>query len=197
MPESYWSSDVLGRQRGTWPRTWQGSLPSSHLLFCSCIALSHFLCLFIVVRKKRIFSIFSLSSTSAKPSVYVPAHTHTHGQRTFPVRSKFSLQRPWPPIESSLIGCPFLVMTFLSWCLGTVGCACVSTGLEIFWLVWSFSRSFFKVRDQGLNQRKTRGKKMRCKTLNSFLINTWSSLHSGSYFLVECSSLIFCSLNPI
>lgn len=77
MPESYWSSDVLGRQRGTWPRTWQGSLPSSHRLFCSCIALSHFLCLFIVVRKKRIFSIFSLSSTSAKPSVYVPAHTHT------------------------------------------------------------------------------------------------------------------------
>lgn len=78
MPESYWSSDVLGRQRGTWPRTWQASLPSSHLLFCSCISLSHFLCLFIVVRKKRIFSIFSLSSTSAKPSVYVPAHTHTH-----------------------------------------------------------------------------------------------------------------------
>lgn len=147
--------------------------------------------------EKKEYFLFLASAPLLQSPLSTSQHTHTHGQRTFPVRSKFSLQRPWPPIESSLIGCPFLVMTFLSWCLGTVGCACVSTGLEIFWLVWSFSRSFLKVRDQGLNQRKTRGKKMRCKTLNSFLINTWSSLHSGSYFLVECSSLIFCSLNPI
>lgn len=115
--EFYWSSNVLGRQRGKWPRTWQPSLPSPHLLFFSSIALSHFLYLSIVEKrkKKNIFSIFSVSSSSAKHFFCALARTQTQ-HISYQVKAGSeeatapdSIQSDWAPMSTDK------VMTFLSW----------------------------------------------------------------------------------
>lgn len=143
--------------------------------------------------EKKEYFLFLASAPLLQSPLSTSQHTHTHthtDKEHFLSGQSFLRRGRGPQLSPVWLGVHFWWWPFYpdAWGLWDVH-AC---GLVRRFSVW------FEVSQEVFLRLGIRGlKKMRFKTLNSFLINTWSSLHSGSYFLVECSSLIFCSLNPI